>query len=345
MKIPVKNIYYLLCYAWNKLDEGQRVFVNTSDYKDAAELLIRVLINGCNHLFKKGLDRDYINVCEEYAGIKGKIDFSRTLNANLLEKGRAFCITDEFEYDILSNQLLKATLKKITKLRSLDSTLKDVVWQAYFRLAGVSDIEPRLSLFSSVRVHRNNSNYDFLLQVCKLILESIVIDETRGKHTFIDFTGNDTTMANLYESFIRNFYRKEQGEFVVDREYISWQAEPTGVHENNYLPRMQTDISLESSIRKIIIETKYYGSTLQTNFKSEKFHSSHLYQLYAYLRNVETKENKPINAQAEGILLYPTVDITLSESYIIGGHKVSVKTVDLSKDWKEIHETLLSIIN
>ncbi len=28
MSIPIKNIYYLLSYAWNKLEEGERIQVS-----------------------------------------------------------------------------------------------------------------------------------------------------------------------------------------------------------------------------------------------------------------------------------------------------------------------------
>ena len=31
MKIPIQNIYYLLCYAWNKLDEKDIVDEDTVD--------------------------------------------------------------------------------------------------------------------------------------------------------------------------------------------------------------------------------------------------------------------------------------------------------------------------
>jgi 5-methylcytosine-specific restriction enzyme subunit McrC len=344
LKIPIQNIYYLLCYAWNKLDEGRKVDNSSSDYKAAIDLFARVLVNGCNHLFKKGLDRDYLEFTQEYAGIKGKIAFTETLNKNLLKKGKAICQTDELEYDILPNQLIKATLKKIVTISDLDESIKKEVWKCYFKIPTVSDIDIKPSQFSKVRIHRNNSNYDFLLKVCRLIIENIVIDETTGKYYFKEFTGTDKAMAYLYESFIKNFYKKEQRDFTVDREDIQWSVIPFESGDISLLPKMQTDISLESDKRKIIIETKFYQNTLSTNFQSEKINSNNLYQLYAYLQNIKSKKSHAMNRCCEGILLYPTVGTDLNETYSIGGHKISVRTVDLSKDWRSIHQELLNII-
>ena len=38
MKIPILNIYYLLCYAWDRLREGQIVDVSALDSHDLSNL-------------------------------------------------------------------------------------------------------------------------------------------------------------------------------------------------------------------------------------------------------------------------------------------------------------------
>ena len=78
MKIPIQNIYYILSYAWNKLQESKIVNVSVDDYEHIYDLLSQVLINGCHHLFKRGLDRNYITIEEAYPGIKGKILFAES---------------------------------------------------------------------------------------------------------------------------------------------------------------------------------------------------------------------------------------------------------------------------
>ena len=345
MKIPIQNIYYLLCYAWDKLEEGNKVNVSQSDYENAIDLYARVLINGCRHLFKRGIEHNYNEVSKEYVGIKGKIDFNASLNKNLFKRGRAICQFDEFEVNILQNQLLKATLKRLTKIKSIDKKVKQEIWFYYSKFSNVEDIEIQLTLFSKVRIHRNNSVYDFLLKISKLIIENTVLDEADGNYHFKEFIGSDKAMAALFEAFVRNFYKKEQRVFSVRREDINWDAIPVGGSSESYLPKMQTDITLESENRKIILETKYYANALNSRFEGEKFHSGNLYQLYSYLRNIETKLTHLRNIESEGILLYPVVGYQLNENYMLGTHKLSVKTIDLSKSWREIEKQLFAIIN
>ena len=106
---------------------------------------------------------------------------------------------------------------------------------------------------------------------------------------------------------------------------------------------MLTDISLRNTDKTLIIDAKYYSRTLQSNYDATTVHSGNLYQIYSYLKNLETRGGA--DAQAEGLLLYPTVEAELSKSYMIDTHVVRIETVDLSKDWQLISNRLLDIIH
>ena len=62
---PDRNIYYLLCYAWNRLDERDIVDVSGIDTTSLIELFAKVLIGGMGHLLRRGLDQGYISRSEE----------------------------------------------------------------------------------------------------------------------------------------------------------------------------------------------------------------------------------------------------------------------------------------
>ena len=146
----------------------------------------------------------------------------------------------------------------------------------------------------------------------------------------------------VFEDFVRNFFRSEQTEFSVRSEIIKWHVTAAEPHSISYLPEMVTDISLRSPSRTIIIDTKYYRQTLSSNWGSEKIRSAHLYQLFAYLKNLEPRGGT--DASAAGVLLYPTVGQNLDLHYVLGGHHVRIKTLDLNVHWKRIHAELLGII-
>jgi 5-methylcytosine-specific restriction enzyme subunit McrC len=177
-----------------------------------------------------------------------------------------------------------------------------------------------------------------------MIIENTVLDEKTGNYRFKEFIGSEKEMANLFESFVRNFYKKEQKQYRVRREDINWDAIPLNNSSYDYLPKMQTDVTLESDKRKIIIETKYYVNALTSRFEAEKLNAGNLYQLYSYLRNIEAKEGHMLNPICEGILLYPTVNYSLDEKFKMGSHFLKVKTINLNTKWDEIRKDLLSIV-
>jgi 5-methylcytosine-specific restriction enzyme subunit McrC len=90
-------------------------------------------------------------------------------------------------------------------------------------------------------------------------------------------------------------------------------------------------------------DTKYYKDALVTHYGQEKIRSDHLYQLSAYLANLEHVGG--LNKNCSGVLLYPTVKTDLCFSYMFGTHKVTVCTINLNQEWEKIHNDLLSLLD
>ena len=57
MIIPIENIYYLLCYAWNILDEKDKVKVSVDDRTELLDLFAKILIQGTRILLKRGIEK------------------------------------------------------------------------------------------------------------------------------------------------------------------------------------------------------------------------------------------------------------------------------------------------
>lgn len=106
---------------------------------------------------------------------------------------------------------------------------------------------------------------------------------------------------------------------------------------------METDISLYSPSRKIIIDTKFYKEAFPTKFTQDKVNSNHLYQLFSYLVNQES--DSEITKTCEGILLYPAVANDFKFSYTYENHRIKVLSINLYQDWFDIKRDLLEIIN
>jgi 5-methylcytosine-specific restriction enzyme subunit McrC len=343
MRIPIQNIYYLLCYAWNKLDEKDRIKVGIEDTTELVDLFAKVLINATKVLLKRGVDKNYIEHIEEVAGVKGKLLISQSIKHNILFKQRTICNFDDFSSNILSNQILLATISRLTRTKGIDYQLKYELVSLQKMFIDIDHIQMSSSLFKQVRLNRNNRFYGFAMDVCKIIFESSFPSEEKGKFLFSDFTRDERKMPYLFEEFIRNFYKIEQVKFTtVKRDNIEWKFESLDELNDQYLPQMQTDITLENLTDKVIIDAKYSQETMVLNYNKEKIKSGNLYQLFSYLINQEKDTDK--SQKAIGILLYPTIDKEYDLNFKYDKHEIKIRTLNLNTDWKNIHERLLAII-
>lgn len=344
MKIPIANIYYLLSYAWDRLEESKQVPVDADACDTPLELLARVLIGGTSYLFKKGLDRNYREFEDTIPAIKGKLLVGASIKSRAFHRSKAVCRFDVFDHDVLHNQILKTTLNHLCRVEDLDNRIRREARALFLRFHEVNEVVLTKSIFGQVHLHRNNRIYGFLLNVCELLYDNLLPDEQSGKYCFRDFLRDDGQMALLFEAFVRNFYKRElPSSFRVEREDILWQFSASDDFSMGLLPKMQTDITIRTLDRKIIIDTKFYKDALIGYYGSEKFRGEHIRQLYSYLKQ-QVSTDDPVTEEAEGILLYATSDYRLDHEYHFEGHQLVVRSVDLIKGWREVREELLSFI-
>jgi 5-methylcytosine-specific restriction enzyme subunit McrC len=108
---------------------------------------------------------------------------------------------------------------------------------------------------------------------------------------------------------------------------------------------MQPDLIIEnySSGNILILDTKFTAKNLIENqWDKQVFDSSHIYQIYAYLKSQEHVSEE--HGQAIGILLYPTVDNHVSERIELEDHIIRIESVDLTAPWQDVERQLLEIV-
>jgi len=343
VKIPIQNVYYLLCYAWDRMDEGEVVDLGEVEGLTLADLFAKVLAEGVGRLLRRGLGRDYLEVSDDIAGIRGKLDVSATLKRGLMARAKTHCHYDELDYDVLHNQIIKATLRNLLWLADLDRGLRGKVERLYRKLDAVSDIPLSRQQFRSVRIHRNNGFYLFLISICHLIHENLLVDEESGAAKFRDFRRDRVLMSALFEDFARNFYRREQAVFKVSAPHIPWCDVEASDHDMAYLPVMRSDVVLQAPDRCIVLDMKYYGEALKGHHGGHrKIDSGNLYQILTYVQNraADAGERVP----HEGMLLYPVVADQFHFRYRLLGRTIRVCSIDLDQPWQGIHRDMLRLL-
>jgi len=341
-EIPITNIYYLLCYAWDVLEEKETLAeVDPLDSTDLINLFARVLVNGTRRLLRRGLDRGYLAREDEIPGVRGKLLVTQTLRRNLLRHGRAACAWDELEYDTLPNRILRSTLNRLRDADELDPATRADVHDLLRWLAPVRDIELHADYFRRVQLHRNNRIYAFLLHICEFVHEHWLPAEHGGARRFRDFLRD--ALPKLFQNFVFNFFRRElSGEWQVTSPHINWQLDDSNEAARALMPRMETDVCLRGHGRAIILDTKFYARALKTgSYGTPKLSSPNLYQIFTYLRQ---QSCEPGWERAEGVLLYPLTTRDFAAEFTTHGHRIRALTLDLVQSWQNIYATLMRIV-
>ena len=340
MKVPVENIYYLLCYAWDHVREGETVDVESEKFGGLVDLFGKVLNEGVSRLVSRGLDRDYLVVQEDVRGVKGKLDLATTIKKNLLLNGRTHCTFDELSYDVPQNRILKATLRSLALVSTFDPAQRRRSEHLYRKLDAVSDVPLTASLFRTVRIHRNNRFYSFLLHLCRIIRENLLVNQENGISTFYDFREDDQQMGLLFQQFVRIFLERETS-YKVGAPKIDWLGSEASESDLRHLPSMQTDLVLRSAERTVIVDTKFYKDPLDTRFDGRRVRSDNLYQIFSYVTNwpVTTRDT-----QTEGWLLYAAVDRVFDYQFNLVGQPIRVCSIDLGQEWMGIARDLKGLV-
>jgi len=339
--IPVRNIYYLLLYAWGHFKSGGVRDVGADQSPDLPNLLGKVLNDGTHRLLRRGLDRGYIEVTEETRSPRGKLRFDVMSKQQTMLRGFAVCDLDELTPDVLHNQVLKASLLSLATCTDVKKDLRNELMASARRMGGVSPIRLSADIFHRVQLSRNTLQYGFLMRVCELVFHSLLPDEKGSGSKFQSILEDETRMSTIFEDFLRNFYRSELPGYSAASEIMPWFAEAENTADLAFLPIMKTDITLRSDARTIVADAKYYKEILAGGRYAPKVRSAHLYQLSTYLAHVREKEPRQ---DLSGLLIYPSSGQSLRLTYRLLGTPVIVATVDLSAEWPVIHAELIKLI-
>jgi 5-methylcytosine-specific restriction enzyme subunit McrC len=342
MAIPVANIYYLLCYAWDQIELDRMIRIRFEQCPDANHLFAQVLIEGIHLLRKRGLERSYVTFEDDTRSPRGRILMTQSLPLLATGGGRLFCGFDEISPDILVNRILKTAVMDLAADKSLDKSLRAKLRASAALLAGVGTVRLTARVFDQVQLHPGNRLYRVLMIVCRWLYESKVAEDRPGEHRFRDVLRDEARMRRIFEKFVRNFFVRHPGQAVsVSAERMEWAAVPVQGSDTDFLPGMITDVTLRYPARTIVIECKYTDCLATGRFLDESLKSQHLYQLSAYLRNLEYREVP--DRTAEGILLYPSTGTAFDQEYVLHGHRFRVVTLDLTGSPQEIEKQMVAL--
>lgn len=346
--IPIRNLWHMLLYAWN--EPSMTTQVSMGDVENAPTLdalLATVLMKMIQQRMRIGLGRGYVEASKKSRMLRGRVDFAESLKQQTFDRGEAVCDFQEYGVNEPRNQIIRSTLARLAQAGEFGpdaaraEALRHRLRWLVRNLNEVDSVELDLESIRRLIAAQNDNDYRLMLSVCEFMALRQMPLEADGTYALPNIDRDLLMLHRVYERFVANFYRMHlTGWDVRAQKRLDWHAQEV----NEHLPSMVPDLVLHEheTGRIMILDTKFTtGSLVENQWGKPVYDSSHLYQLYAYLRSQE--QVSAGYRSAEGVLLYPAVNARLSERVELQGHVIRIECVDLAAAWEEVEKQLLML--
>jgi 5-methylcytosine-specific restriction enzyme subunit McrC len=311
-KVHISSVFKMLVYAYD-LNFFSNTQAHYESIEELFEYLLEIFQKKVHRLIKNGLYSNYIDRTEDLGFVRGRIN-QTSLITSAWRKERIVCDFDEYDNDIIENQIIKCTLERLirssvvrnrTIRNKLDQSSRYFDHLSYRRLTGED--------FGKVQYHVLNAHYEPILMFCKMIWELVGIHEKTGSNRFVAYS---LDMNLLFEKYIGKLLQVDLEECSVELQTHSYLD-----IERDYLIRPDIIIK-RNSIPVLVVDTKYK--------KNSSASSGDVMQMYGYMNKY----------RINGVLLYPRFDIQEKVNRM-GDNKMYIKTYD-TNNLDESAEELVS---
>ena len=338
--ILIRNIYYMLAYAFQELRQNNYVEIQGEDFNDIYDLFAEILARGISYQLKQGLYREYVDRNESMQTVRGKIDINGTIANRMRKSQQIVCNYDELSENNIYNQILVTTASILIRHSDVKKEKKSQLKKLMLFFQNVRPRDIHSIRWNTLCFDRNNRNYRMLLYICYFIISEWLMTTEEGTYKMREFS--DDHMCRLFEKFVLEYYKKHHPETRACAAQIGWNiVEETT--DTSILPIMQSDVLLSLGQRTLIIDTKYYSKILQQHYGKEAISNSHLYQIRTYVNEYDRDHLHNV----DGMLLYAkTKENALDDAQIThrDGYTLFVRTLDLNTDFETIKKRLDSFV-
>ena len=162
--IKIKNIYYMLSYAFQNLQQKKYKTCETEDFDNVRDLFAEILIKGISQEVKRGLGKEYILKQSQLSNPKGKFNITESIKNSAIQKKQLVCEYDEFSINSYLNRIIKTTSLLLIKSNiSLERKKSLKRLMIYFN--EVKELNP-FTINWKIQFNKNNQTYKMLIHIC-----------------------------------------------------------------------------------------------------------------------------------------------------------------------------------
>jgi 5-methylcytosine-specific restriction enzyme subunit McrC len=239
-------------------------------------------------LVRRGLVKRYRRTKENCNALKGRIDFPRHIEQNLIHQERFFVEHQVYDTDHLLHALLKEALnivKGIAQDPTIGARAKSIEWA----FEQVQDRRLDQAALDRIILDRKTEPYARAVQLAKMIVLNHAPD-IKGGH--MPLIGLMFDMNTLFERFVYRQLRKAQPAFADRKLVVRGQARQLFWKRKTIRPDIVLEYIKDGIPQKVIVDTKW---KVPANGKPS---DDDLKQMFVY--NVQF-------GSAKSVLLYPVV--------------------------------------
>ncbi len=335
--IRIRNIYYLLAYAFKAPLPKDMSPVAGEEFGHLFDFLAHRLAVAVGDLIKRGLHSEYVQHREACDELRGQLMLEETLRLRAEGDYQAlFCRYSRLTVDNVLNRLLKTTMLVLLAKDEVKVARRNELRRLLARFGEVSELPHAHTVWRTLQLTRQTHRYREALGLCWLVSQAMLPATGEGSHYLPELS--ERTMHELYECFVREFYKVHYPVLKPTAAHVDWaMSEPSS--SIRFLPSLRTDVLLENGDKALIIDTKFYANVFQRYHGVEKYHSVNLNQIYVYADNY--RGTHP-GCKVSGMLLYAKphgADIPDSD-YTMQKFRMQVRCLDLDAPFADIAAAL-----
>jgi 5-methylcytosine-specific restriction enzyme subunit McrC len=210
-KIPLTNVFAMLDPLAAVPAESDRIAPEAGT--EALDFLAGQLAHRMTERVTEGLHRAYQERYEQGTVLHGRLDLPAQMREAPGRKDLLHSQYDELSADIPCNRAVKATAEAVSASPLLGAEARAALRQALVGLENVSSVPLSLRFWDSAEAERLPVDYRPLLDLCRLLADSLTLNDTAGN------TRAPSFLLNLERVFEMHVTRGIAGAFAQSRSH------------------------------------------------------------------------------------------------------------------------------
>jgi 5-methylcytosine-specific restriction enzyme subunit McrC len=176
------------------------------------DLYFEMYLDEVQNLLRIGLIKKYRRDSSNVLALKGRLDFNKNIQQNLIHQERFYTEHQIYDYENLINQII---LKGLTILGDLtyNSQLKDKILRIRANFPEIKEIPIQKHHFDQVKENRKTVSYARALQIAKMIILNYSPDIRSGQENMLTLLFD---MNKLWEEYIyRMLLRTKRDDITI----------------------------------------------------------------------------------------------------------------------------------